>query len=63
MPLPGRRALLGGLLTGAALSASGPALAKLFAVGKRNAETFALVNGLQIIGTDSCTASELAQAC
>ena len=49
MPLTGRRALLGGLLTGAALSASSPALAKLFAVGKRNAETFALANGLQVI--------------
>jgi zinc protease len=49
MPLTGRRALLGGLLAGAALSPSGPALAKLFAVGKRNAETFTLPNGLQAI--------------
>ncbi|TAJ85151.1 MAG: insulinase family protein [Reyranella sp.] len=49
MPLPGRRALLGGLLAGAALSPSGPALANLFAVGKRNVETFTLANGLQAI--------------
>ena len=49
MPLPGRRSLLGGLLAGAALAPSGPALAKLFAVGKRNAETFTLANGLQAI--------------
>ena len=49
MPLPGRRTLLGGLLAGAALSPSGPALAKLFAVGQRNAETFTLPNGLQAI--------------
>ena len=49
MPLPGRRALLGGLLAGAALSPSGPALARLFAVEKRNAETFTLANGLQAI--------------
>jgi len=49
MPLLGRRALLGGLLSGAAVLPSAPALAKLFAVGRRNAETFTLANGLQAI--------------
>ena len=48
MPLLGRRALLGGLLAGAALPPA-PALAKLFSVGRRNAETFTLANGLQAI--------------
>ena len=49
MPLPGRRALLGGLLGGMAFSPAAPAFAKLFAVEKRNAETFTLANGLQVI--------------
>jgi zinc protease len=49
MPHPGRRALLGGLLAGAAFSGSTPALAKLFAVERRNAETFTLPNGLQAV--------------
>ncbi len=48
MPLLGRRALLGGLLAGAAILPA-PALAKLFAVGRRDAETFTLANGLQAI--------------
>jgi zinc protease len=48
MPLLGRRALLGGLLAGAATPPA-PAFAKLFAVGRRNAETFTLANGLQVI--------------
>jgi zinc protease len=48
MPLLGRRALLGGLLAGAAIPPA-PALAKLFAVGRRDAETFTLANGLQAI--------------
>jgi zinc protease len=46
---PGRRALLGGLVgAGAALSGS-TALARLFAVERRNAETFTLPNGLQAV--------------
>lgn len=49
MPLPGRRAVLGGLLAGAAISPPAAALAKLFAVERRNAETFTLTNGLQAI--------------
>lgn len=49
MPLPGRRAVLGGFLAGAAFSAPASALAKLFAVERRNAETFTLANGLQAI--------------
>ncbi len=49
MSFLGRRALLGGLLAGAAVSPPAPAHAKLFAVGRRNAETFTLANGLQAI--------------
>ncbi|WP_425069515.1 M16 family metallopeptidase [Reyranella sp.] len=36
-------------MAGAAVAPSGPALAKLFAVEKRNAETFTLANGLEVI--------------
>jgi len=49
MPLPGRRAVLGGLLAGVAISPPTAALARLFAVERRNAETFTLANGLQAI--------------
>lgn len=49
MPHPGRRALVGGLLAGAALSGPTAALAKLFSVERRNAETFTLPNGLQAV--------------
>ena len=49
MPHPGRRAVLGGLLAGAAVVPSVPAAAKLFAVDPRSAETFTLPNGLQAV--------------
>lgn len=42
-----RRALLGGLAAGAVLAPGVPALAKLFSVERRRAETFTLANGLQ----------------
>ena len=44
-----RRALLGGLAAGAAVSPSVPALAKLLTVGRRPAESFTLANGLQVV--------------
>jgi zinc protease len=44
-----RRALLGGLAAGAALAPASQALAKLFSVERRRAETFTLPNGLQVI--------------
>ena len=45
----GRRALLGGLFAGAVATPPAAAFAKLFAVERRNAETFTLPNGLQAI--------------
>ena len=44
-----RRVLLGGLARGRRLCAGLPALAKLFHVGRRPAETFTLANGLQVV--------------
>jgi zinc protease len=44
-----RRALLGGLVAGAISAPAVPALAKLFSVARRPAETFTLANGLQVI--------------
>ncbi len=44
-----RRVLFGGLAAGAALSPSGPALAKLLTVGRRPVESFTLANGLQVV--------------
>ena len=41
--------MLGGLFAGAVVSPPATALAKLFAVERRNAETFTLPNGLQVI--------------
>lgn len=49
MRYPGRRALLGGLFAGAVATPPATAFAKLFAVERRNAETFTLPNGLQAI--------------
>ncbi len=44
-----RRALVGGLMTGAALAGPGSARATLLAVGRRPSESFFLANGLQVI--------------
>ncbi|MBI3197846.1 MAG: insulinase family protein [Rhodospirillales bacterium] len=46
---PRRRALLGGLAASAVSAPSFPALAKLFTVGRRAAESFTLTNGLQVV--------------
>jgi zinc protease len=46
---PRRRALLGGLAASAVMAPAVPALAKLFSVARRPAETFTLANGLQVI--------------
>ncbi|MFI4999241.1 MAG: M16 family metallopeptidase [Reyranellales bacterium] len=47
--MTGRRAVVGGLIAGAALAGPLPAFAKLLSVGRRPAETFSLSNGLQVI--------------
>ena len=47
--MPRRRALLGGLVAGAALASPLPALAKLFSVERRRSEAFTLANGLQVV--------------
>ena len=44
-----RRVLLGGLAASAVCAPALPALAKLFTVGRRPAETFTLANGLQVV--------------
>ena len=49
MLTPRRRTLLGGLAASAVLAPAVPALAKLFSVARRPAETFTLANGLQVI--------------
>ena len=56
-----RRALLGGLAAGTALASSSPALAKLFSVERRRAETFALANGLQAVVLPSSRAPIVTQ--
>lgn len=49
MLTPRRRVLLGGLAAGAVSAPALPALAKLFTVGRRPAESFVLGNGLQVV--------------
>ncbi len=49
MLTPRRRVLLGGLAAGAISAPALPALAKLFTVHRRPAETFTLANGLQVV--------------
>ncbi len=49
MSTPRRRVLLGGLAAGAVGASAFPALAKLFTVARRPAESFTLPNGLQVV--------------
>jgi zinc protease len=47
--IPRRRTLLGGLVASAIGAPAAPALAKLFAVGRRPVQSFTLANGLQVV--------------